>query len=287
MSETGEMADEADCKGQATEVAQCGQLPACPVMMPWSQWSMCSSNCGQGVQTRNRRCTIEGACMNEMPYEEKQCMNSGCLSDWTEWATCDKMCGGGRSSRQRVCLELDPSLCRGELTQNKLCNTQFCENWGSFEAVGPCTNSQGCGRGVQNFKRTCIGGSQGAPGCQGSDSQQSTCSLPACPSWSAWSQYGQCENKVRTRTRSCVNGLAGQDCQGNAVETKACWSYSDNNWSQWGAWGACQGNRQRYRQRTCPNMGSCYGAASENQNCGQQVNSWSFGNFANSFFGRK
>merc|ERR1711879_148881 len=208
------------------------------------------------------------------------------MGDWSEWSTCDKVCGGGRSSRQRVCLELDPTLCRGELNQNQLCNKQFCESWGSFEPVGQCQNSQGCGNGVQMFKRTCIGGSQGAPGCQGSDSKQSTCSLAPCPSWSQWSVFGQCENKVRTRSRSCNNGVAGQDCLGTGYETKPCWGYSDNNWSQWGAWSGCQ-NGQRYRQRACPSIGMCYGSATGSQTCGNNANSWSFGNFANSFFGRK
>merc|ERR1712226_845687 len=285
-----------ECKGLANEVAPCPNIQPCPRMLQWSQWTTCSSQCGQGTRTRKRSCTVLGGCANEMPYEDESCMVTGCFSDWTQWSTCDSQCGGGRSSRQRVCLELDQSMCRGQTNENRLCNTQFCENWGSYEPVGACQNERGCGMGYQSFKRTCIGGVQGAPGCQGSDSKQGTCNLPDCPSWTSWSQFTACENKVRTRTRACTNGVAGQDCAGQAFETKPCWSGSSfggnswgsgNNWSQWGAWGPCQ-NNMRCRTRTCSRMGMCgFSSATDSQQCGNANSSgWNFNNFANSFFGK-
>lgn len=289
-SETGEIVEDSQCKGKSRDVEVC-QTMACPRMLEWSQWTQCSSSCGIGSQTRSRKCTVPGKCENEMPYEEKICQNTGCFSDWSEWSDCDSVCGGGRMTRERVCLETDKSLCSGETFQNKLCNTGYCEYWGEFQPVGECQNSRGCGAGVQTFSRLCVGGQPGAPGCQGSDKKQGTCMLKDCPSWSQWTSFTGCENNQRQRSRTCVNGQAGVDCAGAGFEVKPCWGYSDNNWSSWGQWGSCTGNRQ-YRQRTCPQFGACYGSASENRFCNTNVNSnnnngWSFGNFANSFFGRK
>jgi hypothetical protein len=304
-AENGDIVDDNQCKGKSRDIENCMNIGACPRMMEWSQWSRCSSNCGQGSQTRNRACTVPGKCEMEMPYEEKPCQNAGCLSDWSEWSDCDKICGGGRSTRQRVCLETDPSQCSGEVFQNKLCNTNYCEYWGEFMPQGECKNSKGCGPGIQYYSRQCVGGQGGAPGCQGSDQKQGTCMLPDCPSWTQWTSFTACENKVRQRSRTCVNGQAGEDCAGAGFEVKPCWGgYNDNNWSEWGSWGqSCTGNRQ-YRQRTCPQMGACYGSASDSKFCNNDSsrgfggnsnggfggssnnNGWSFGNFANSFFGR-
>merc|ERR1711981_719860 len=218
------------------------------------------------------------------------CQNAGCFSDWTEWSQCDKNCGGGRSTRQRVCLETDANLCRGESSQNKLCNTNYCEYWGELQPVGECTNSRGCGPGVQYYSRQCIGGSAGAPGCQGNEQKQGTCMLPDCPSWTQWTSYTGCENGNRQRSRTCVNGKAGQDCIGAGFEVKPC--YVQPSWSSWGEWSLdCTGNR-RYRQRSCSQMGGCYGDATQSTYCNNNNNNnnnnggWSFGNFANSFFGR-
>jgi len=290
QTENGEIVEDSQCKGQSRDIENC-LTEACPRMMEWSQWSVCSSQCGTGVQTRNRKCTVPGKCENEMPYEEKTCQNSGCLSDWSEWSDCDKVCGGGRSTRQRVCLESDPNLCSGETFQNKLCNTGYCEYWGEYQPVGECKSSRNCGTGIQNYSRQCVGGMVGSPGCQGSDSKQGTCMLDACPEWSQWTSFTGCENGNRQRSRTCVNGQAGVDCPGAGFEVKAC--YVTPQWSSWGSWSVdCIGNRQ-YRQRSCPQMGSCYGSASESRFCntynsGNSNNGgWSFGNFANSFFGKK
>ena len=32
------------------------------VWLPWSEWSNCSSQCGGGVITRERNCSVPGAC---------------------------------------------------------------------------------------------------------------------------------------------------------------------------------------------------------------------------------
>ena len=51
--------------------------PADPSYTEWSDWSVCSVSCGNGVQTKTRYCTSDGGC--EGPAQEtKECLLSSC-----------------------------------------------------------------------------------------------------------------------------------------------------------------------------------------------------------------
>ena len=64
------------CPGDATEATTCN-TEACPMWMPWSEWTGCSSTCGGGVMTRDREC------MNGMAG------NDGCMGASSESMACN------------------------------------------------------------------------------------------------------------------------------------------------------------------------------------------------------
>lgn len=169
--------DVSRCKGDSVEQQACNLYP-CPYMKMWSQWSSCSVTCGAGVQQRSRSCSVPGGFSeNSSNFETRDCNRSGCMSQWTEWSICNKSCGSGKQKRSRFC---ETSNCRGHPDEQRTCNTDFCESWGEYYAIGECTNRQGCGYGQQQFQRDCNGGSPGSPGCQGPQIRRKSCQLRAC-----------------------------------------------------------------------------------------------------------
>lgn len=88
----------------------CGQIP-CPVnceMGVWSGWTLCTKECGGGLQSRSRPITVKpknkgSAC--EDTQESQSCNTGSCernceLSDkWEPFSACSQMCGGGVQSQ--------------------------------------------------------------------------------------------------------------------------------------------------------------------------------------------
>ena len=65
-----------DCDGDLEEERACPDLPRCKgTLGQWSQWSECSATCGEGRQTRQRRCIGPGDCdvalIDEEPCQDQ------------------------------------------------------------------------------------------------------------------------------------------------------------------------------------------------------------------------
>ncbi|CAB4065357.1 unnamed protein product [Lepeophtheirus salmonis] len=83
------------CQARLKETESCNNSK-CPVYGPWSEWSTCSTTCGEGIQKRKRECSgdfCEGASI-----ETKKCSGNVCpvWTEWSDWTECSVTCGGGR-----------------------------------------------------------------------------------------------------------------------------------------------------------------------------------------------
>ncbi|XP_037294252.1 papilin-like isoform X4 [Manduca sexta] len=127
------------------EPCDAATLPACDVQWYATQWSKCSSECGDGTQTRRVFCGIyvnntvveveESKCAGLTKYSEKRnCTvpKEKCPSLWytAPWSKCSKECGGGEQSRRVLCLRGDQfvSDCSGLNVPDsvQVCNTGPC-----------------------------------------------------------------------------------------------------------------------------------------------------------------
>uniref|UniRef100_A0A3Q3X2V2 Spondin-1 n=1 Tax=Mola mola TaxID=94237 RepID=A0A3Q3X2V2_MOLML len=134
------------CKTEVSEVEKC-MMPECHtipcILSPWSQWSVCSVTCGQGVRTRQRMLKSDPLdCVEELEQTEK-CMLPECpvdcmVSEWSEWSECNKSCGKGHTIRTRM-IKLEPqfggSPCP-ETIQRKKCKIRKCRTKAKDERGG-------------------------------------------------------------------------------------------------------------------------------------------------------
>ncbi|KAJ8724122.1 hypothetical protein PYW07_008102 [Mythimna separata] len=126
------------------------KLPTCEVQWYATQWSKCSAECGDGVQTRAVFCgmyyndangqgvqVVEDAkCANLTKYNDtKPCTvpKEECPPLWftAPWSECTEACGGGEQFRRVMCFQEDHETfyCEGATVPDstQLCNTERCE----------------------------------------------------------------------------------------------------------------------------------------------------------------
>uniref|UniRef100_A0A8C5H4F0 Adhesion G protein-coupled receptor B1-like n=1 Tax=Gouania willdenowi TaxID=441366 RepID=A0A8C5H4F0_GOUWI len=236
----------------------------------WGRWSVCSQECGGGVQLRSRTCqpeeglcegTVEeGRACNPQPcIGEHTCgkersrsqglrailgskkegvdgSNVGAADEWSSWSTCSVTCGEGWQSRTRVCATSSFSTqCTGPLRENRPCNNSaVCPVDGAWDEWTPwslCSST--CGRGYRDRTRTCKQPQNGGEPCRGPTRQTKFCNIAVCP--------------------------------GEEV---------DGHWNDWSAWTACSsscsnGTMQRTRECNGPSYGGseCHGSWKETANC--------------------
>ncbi|XP_052285147.1 SCO-spondin-like isoform X5 [Dreissena polymorpha] len=273
-----------NCTGPEHEIDQCSS-DLCPVdgkFTPWSAWTQCTYSCGNGDQTRIRKCEFNGGppgtnCTGS--YSETQscspnsCPVNGDWSPWSGWVTCSVSCGGGTTSRNRTCTyEMGKPRgdnCTGPTNDSKSCGTDPCPvdgTWGQWSHFTPCVET--CGNGTKTRNRTCeyTAGHPHGIACPGTDKDVQYCNTEPCPVdgvWLLWTDWTACNATCgggsRNRTRECKfpTHQHGNYCVGNATETETC---SPNlcpvngHWSAWGSWTVCSVScdiGQHTRNRTC------------------------------------
>lgn len=219
----------------------------------WSEWSPCSSECGEGNQTRTRNCTqpppgsLGKTCLQQNlgPWRElqkcklKECPIDGGFTEWTPFGDCDKTCGDGVKKRTRSCTNPPPQNegknCEGPTEETQACNVKPCPVDGGFSewgAFGQCDKP--CGTGVRKRTRTCTNPppANGGKSCDGPLEEEEKCNTQPCPvdgGFSAWGEFEACDKTcgggVQTRKRTCTNPApanGGKNCDGLLQETRAC-----------------------------------------------------------------
>ncbi|XP_033761247.1 hemicentin-1-like [Pecten maximus] len=252
----------------------------------WSEWGMCSSTCGIGIQFRARTCTdpepVNGGrkCIGSS-LDSRTCIMASCpvngeWGNWQGWTECSATCGEGERFRTRFCDNPTPRdgglNCQGDDIQYDVCGSRPCPldgQWGEWSGWRPCSVT--CGVGSQERTRRCDSPSpayRGQP-CPGETLDRRPCTAPTCEvdgNWGLWALWSGCSQScgggTRTRQRSCDSPapqFGGMFCWGRDRQVDYCNPEKcprHGNWEQWESWGACSascGTGLMKRFRTCTN----------------------------------
>ncbi|KFM79347.1 Semaphorin-5B, partial [Stegodyphus mimosarum] len=261
-----------NCVGPERDEMYCATNPPCPVYtrLPihghwseWNSWSECSSPCGGGIQTRERRCD------DPMPqYGGKECI--GCHQDfricnthmcpehrksspWTPWMMVNFTKDGFFQQRFRA-------ICRANVVD---------------------VNDIRLGH-LKKEERYCLEGSSGCsdPGSKNIDAD-----------WSEWSEWSSCSvtcgTGVQYRERTCdIPSLLGNgaECKGSSRIERQCElppCDESEGWDEWTVWSLCDYRQEQHRQRKCridvPSSKYCSGASRETRLCVNQVEGVEYG----------
>lgn len=134
-SKDGHVYNETFCKNEKPELVRPCTAPACSFQWFTSQWSNCSAECGEGVQSRRvicgqfddgaiKKADNESQCKDAKPEETKECnVVAECPGQWFSgpWSLCDKECGGGKKTRKVLCLS------NGKAVDTRQCDAETIE----------------------------------------------------------------------------------------------------------------------------------------------------------------
>lgn len=230
----------------------------------WTRWSLCSRNCGGGIQSRTRVCVGGRACVGSSTHT-RRCNTSPCVVPSTQCV--DKSIYCASWANRGECVKNPRYMKPNCMKSCKLCPING--NWGAWTTWVSCSRS--CGGGIQRRTRTCSNPTPRNTGryCVGSSSQTQGCNISPCVvhgNWGAWSKWSICSKTCGggyyKRTRTCSNPAprnGGRTCQGSSQQTGRCNTRQcpvDGKWGAWGQWTRCSkscGTGVSKRIRFCNN----------------------------------
>ncbi|XP_065577232.1 thrombospondin type-1 domain-containing protein 4-like [Artemia franciscana] len=231
----GQQVPDHRCKALEKPVIESIRCNVQPCTPEWtaSEWTSCSTACGEGTQTREVACkqrlspTIfitvpETSCISPPPQAVRSCFSSACKR-WiaAPWGNCSTDCGRGYRHRliqcldgvgevipDENCVETEKPIGREPCDMGScLTNTWFVTEW-----TGKCLDE--CGTGTQTRDVICLG-DEGA--CDNSQKPNSRQRCPASKECSGkwftgpWSQCSaSCNEGFQTREVVCMAFMRGQ-----------------------------------------------------------------------------
>ncbi|XP_057304151.1 uncharacterized protein LOC130641387 isoform X2 [Hydractinia symbiolongicarpus] len=285
--------------GEAEETSICNKDP-CPIdcgWTNWTDWSQCSTTCGEGISERSRSPTNPAAghggknCTGESKQTQQCngpcCPVAGNYSEWEQWGSWSKTCNNATRVRRRSCSNPAP-MCGGppcvgayedvqaQFLGECLVDGGWCE-WSTWNSC-----SKTCGLGDTTRARVCeCPPVNGGNPCQGPSEECKECNVSGCvvdgkySLWTSWTACDRtCGNGTRSRSRSCSHpapAFGGMSCiqqnLGESEETMFCKLQNcpvDGGWSSWSQWSDCSlpcGEGRSKRDRKCSNPAPLDGGA--------------------------
>eukprot|EP01006_Ploeotia_vitrea_P040132 TRINITY_DN66404_c3_g4_i3.p1 TRINITY_DN66404_c3_g4~~TRINITY_DN66404_c3_g4_i3.p1 ORF type:complete len:2189 (-),score=999.16 TRINITY_DN66404_c3_g4_i3:889-6498(-) len=208
---------------------------------PWSEWSECSADCGEGLQVRKRSVTQKqqangeqcGPLVQVQTCEKRKCPVHCELSAWSPWSKCTAECGGGQRTRVRTVLSAPVhggDRC-GQLEETTDCNAQPCPihcEVGDWTPWSECDVA--CGKGEISRTRKVVTRPENGGRLCPALTEVKPCERAPCPVNCLVSEFGpwsNCSSKcgagIQTRRRTILRHMAndGLACP-NTEEQRDC-----------------------------------------------------------------
>lgn len=231
----------------------CGLCPVDGGWSNWSEWTACSTSCGNDAhKVRLRLCNNpppknNGSDCKGHAIERTDCHLpcpvDGGWSAWTVFADCGVSCGNGTMALKRTCTSPAPThggrQCTGEAFKTSSCHNSPCPvdgGWSVWSKWTACNVT--CGAGQKLRFRTCsdpVPKNGGKPCENPAHFQEAeTCLTHDCPvdgDWSDWSPWHSCSvtcgGGTAFRSRTCSNPVpqnGGKSCENPSafIERRQC-----------------------------------------------------------------
>lgn len=239
--------------GKLSKSRECNSF-SCPVdcaVSEWESWSICSSSCGGGIQSRSRKVSSEymyggKSCPHlaesQACNEDVSCPVDCAVSAYGPWTSCSKSCadgqGAGRQSRQR---EVTTSTLYGgkacpELEESRQCNTKECPvdcqlgEWGEWSGC-----AVKCGGGLKQRSRPVIRpAAHGGKQCSHQE-EKKECNSQGCTCQHVYCvvQPGSHHIKVMHHKLEWARGGRKHRCKFNYdTQNCECMCYNDIHWNK-------------------------------------------------------
>lgn len=140
-------------------------------------------------------------------------------SRWNEWSQWLGSCGcDGYQYRRRSCQDNYPNVdCYGSSLEKRYCDEQpHCNDWNEW------SDWQGdCCYGSQVRRQTCKSKDANLS-CYPTNIEERGCNQThSCVEWNSWGEYGQCNKRIRVKSRTCKTHEGEVTCD-NAMKMQSC-----------------------------------------------------------------
>ena len=218
-----------------------GKTPEPCEVSEWSSWLPCSSTCGSGTHTRNRRIVQNakdgGSCHYSLK-ETEPCKTEPCpvpcqVGAWSGWSGCSRTCGSGILIRNRRIVQNAKygGSCRYSLKETEPCKTEPCPvpcQVGAWSGWSGCSRT--CGSGILIRNRRIVQNAKYGGSCRYSLKETEPCQIEPCSvpcqvsEWSGWLGCSRtCGSGINIRNRRISqNAKYGGSCDYSLKETESC-----------------------------------------------------------------